>query len=145
LRPCRQEPSSNDGLVRRAGRRARPGFLLGQGKYNTTLRPVGPSRSATGFLESPSEPDNIEQCGTHYVLMAAPPPMDAADIHVMWRWHGTKEKEVDDEPTCRSPWTLLTPPRYGCNSTMTWRRKSMKSPLSRATRHPCPCRHPRTP
>jgi hypothetical protein len=84
--------------------------LLDQGKYNTTLRPVGPSQSAAGFLELPPEPDNIEQCGTHYVLTAAPPPMDAADIHVMRRRHGTEEKEVDDEPTCRSPWTLLTPP-----------------------------------
>jgi hypothetical protein len=46
--------------------------LLSQGKYNTTLRPVGPSRSVAGFLESPPEPDNIEQCGTHCVLTAAP-------------------------------------------------------------------------
>jgi hypothetical protein len=45
--------------------------------------------------------------------------MDAADIHVMRRRHGIEEKEVDDEPTCRSPWTLLTPPRYDCSSTMT--------------------------
>jgi hypothetical protein len=84
--------------------------LLGQVKYNTTLRLVGPSQSAVGFLESPPEPDNIEQCGTHCVLTAALPPMDAADIHVMRRWHGTEEKEVNDELTCRSPWTLLTPP-----------------------------------
>jgi hypothetical protein len=119
--------------------------LLGQGKYNTTLRLVGPSRSAAGFLELSSEPDNIEQCGMHCVLMATPPPMDAADTHLMQRRHGTEGKEVDDEPTCRSPWTLLSPPRYGYSSTMTWRRKSMKSPLSRATRRPCPWSHPRTP
>jgi hypothetical protein len=92
--------------------------LLGQGKYNTTLCPMGPSRSAAGFLKSPPEPDNIEQCGTHCVLTVAPPPMDAADIHMMRWWHDIEE-EVDYEPTRRSPWTLLTPPRYGRSSTMT--------------------------
>jgi hypothetical protein len=80
---------------------------------------MGLSRSVAGFLESAQELDNIEQCGTHCVLTAAPPPMDVADIHVMRRRHDIEEKEVDDEPTWRSPWTLLTPPRYDCSSTMT--------------------------
>jgi hypothetical protein len=56
--------------------------LLGQGKCNTTLRLVGPSQSAAGFLELPPEPDNIEQCGTHRVLTATLPPMDVVDIHM---------------------------------------------------------------
>jgi hypothetical protein len=45
----------------------------------------------------PPEPDNIEQCGTHYVLTAASLPMDVAEIHVMRRRHGTEEKEVEDD------------------------------------------------